>query len=117
MSESRPAHLIWDAFAGGAPATVSAELPRLNFSGLNAYVTSAYIMSLGHGKQDRAYAAVINGRATGGRALLLVLSTDLRVLHMELAERTWHLRENPLFARSSATETGEYAVVAGRVTR
>ena len=128
---SQPAVLIWEYSDGAHSDSARKDLPTISFSGLSAtfafaglrsevlelpaldYVTSAYLLPLGHEGATRAYVAVINGRATGRRSVVAVLSADLRVLHAELVERWWQLSDNPLWAESSGREPSFERAILG----
>jgi hypothetical protein len=115
----RPSELIRVRDASPAPDRASNDRPLLVLDGLSAtfelggrrsapvplsaldYLTSAYLLSLDSQAGTQAYVTVINGRATGRRSVVAVLSRDLEVLHTELVERSWQLVDNPLCAEES----------------
>ena len=129
---SRPAVLIWDHASGVPRDSVTHDLPTVYFDRLSArfvfrgqrseplqlpaldYVTSAYLLPLRSEGSVRGYVVVINGRATGRRSVVAVLSADLHVLHSELLARWWPLEHNPLWAESSEREPSFEVARVGR---
>jgi hypothetical protein len=129
----RPAEVVWISRADQRPVTPDRSLPTITFGGLSAsfqlghwrsialdlpglsYVTSAYIVPLMRGGSPQGYAAVINGRATGRRSVIAVLSGDLRLLYAELVERWWQLDDVPLFAEVGDKDVMPEAAIVGRV--
>ena len=57
-------------------------------------------------------AVIMTGRATGGRALLIVLGPDYEVLLEERLVRFWDLKSHPLEVRTDLT-SGDEAIVVG----
>lgn len=99
-------------FEGGGRRSSSIDLAALD------YVTSADALALYRAGEPVAYAALINGRATGRRAVLVILSTDLRVLHSELVERWWRAQESALCVVPAGDGTAsEDAFLGCRSTR
>jgi hypothetical protein len=129
---SRPAVLIWDQVSGVPRDSVTHDLPTVCFDCSSAtfvfrgqrseplqlpaldYVTSAYLLPLRSDGSVRGYVVVINGRATGRRSVVAVLSPDLHVLHSELLARWWPLEHNPLWAESSEREPSFEVAGVGR---
>lgn len=77
------------------------------------YVTSVYVLRLGTDHLPHSYVTVVNGRATGRRSMVAILSADLRLLHAELLERWWPLQHNPVCADSSSPRTRFQTVSVG----
>jgi hypothetical protein len=68
----------------------------LPYSGLD-YVTAVYGVPMAISEGDhQVLAMVIAGRATGGRAILALMSNDYELLYVERFERFWSLDVNPL---------------------
>jgi len=74
-------------------------------------VTSAYLLPLLRDGAPHGYVALIDGRATGRRSVLAVLSPDLRVLHAELLERRGQLGDNLLCAQPAANPPSSEAAL------
>jgi hypothetical protein len=98
---------------GGAWFTLDGRRSAaLNVSALDN-VRGVYVLPLGEERAPRAYVAVLNGRATGRRSLVVVLAPDMRVLHAELVERWWRGPDVPLCADSAASPTAPDAAIIG----
>jgi hypothetical protein len=79
--------------------------PAVDLTPLN-YVTSVYLIGVGPESPSQWSVAVINGRGTGRRSMVVVLDGDLGVAHSELVGHAWQLHENPLAASSDAVFVG-----------
>lgn len=119
---TRAGHLVFDLLE--PPRDVPKDLPVFTLNGRTAaftregrrsasidlagldYVTSVYLVALGPETVAHWYVAVINGRATGHRSVVVALSPDLRVLHAELVERSWQVHDNPLAGSSELALVG-----------
>lgn len=84
---------------------------NLKASGLDYvnYVHSASFASSVN--QNPVLVVVITGRATGDRALIVVLDENYRVLYQSRIERFWPIDRTPLEIRRASHQQGEIAVV------
>lgn len=77
------------------------------------YITSVHAVPVTLAQHAQPGLAVImTGRATGGRALLIVLGPDYEVLLEERLVRFWDLESLPLEVRTDLT-SGDEAIVVG----
>lgn len=91
----------------GARVSETVPLPGLD------YVTSGYVVALRSGDAVEAFVTVINGRATGRRAVIAVLSPELKVLYAELVERWWCFNDTPLWAEAERADGLHEAAIVG----
>lgn len=84
---------------------------NLKASGLD-YITYVHAASFANSvNQNPFLVVVITGRATGHRALIVVLDADYRMLYQSRIERYWPIDGMPLEIRRATNNQGELAVV------
>ncbi len=75
------------------------------------YVTSVHVAEFTALDSDPKLALLINGRATGHRAILAILSSNYEPFYIERMDRFWQLTDRPLAIYYSETLRSEVVVL------